>query len=165
MDNRNRSTKRNIQARLGQDERGDARVRAGQPRSTHARNKPQLPEHVLDEADSTSLKMHTAGYDVIHKNTGNKLGTVYQPTASRSSHVAVVHGPKGGPERKEFSSSKEAHNHIKKTYGLDEGMMDTVKTVAKKVGKALTGGSDEDQLKNLQKKMGVPQTGKKPTSK
>jgi hypothetical protein len=39
------------------------------------------------------------------------------------------------------------------------------KAVAKKVGKALTGGSDEDQLKNLQKKMGVPQTGKKPTSK
>lgn len=47
----------------------------------------------------------------------------------------------------------------------DEGMMDTVKTVAKKVGKALTGGSDEDQLKNLQKKMGVPQTGKKPQMK
>jgi hypothetical protein len=47
---------------------------------------------------------------------------------------------------------------------LDEGMMDAVKTMAKKATKALTGGSDEDQLKNLQKKMGVPQTGKKPTS-
>jgi hypothetical protein len=46
MDNRNRSVKRNIQARLGQDERGDARVRAGQERSTHMRNKPQLPEEV-----------------------------------------------------------------------------------------------------------------------
>ena len=119
----------------------------------------------IDEADSTSLKTTTAGADVIHKDTGNKLGTVYQPTASRSSHVAVVHGPRGGPERKEFSSFKDAHNHIKKTYGLDEGMMDTVKAVAKKVGKALTGGSDEDQLKNLQKKMGVPQTGKKPVTK
>lgn len=48
---------------------------------------------------------------------------------------------------------------------VDEGMMDTVKTVAKKVGKALTGGSDEDQRKDLQRKMGLPQTGKKPTSK
>lgn len=47
---------------------------------------------------------------------------------------------------------------------VDEGMMDTVKTVAKKVGKALTGGSDEDQRKDLQRKMGLPQTGKKPTS-
>jgi len=171
----------------------------------------------FNEEDSTSLKMTTAGADVIHKDTGNKLGTVYQPTASRSSHVAVVHGPRGGPERKEFSSFKDAHNHIKKTYGLDEGMLevtkkdavkqytdiqkykpnfnkpkskpnpeeflrislgntkkqqgvkegmfDTVKTVAKKMGKALTGGSDQDQLKNLQKKMGLPQTGKKPTSK
>ena len=49
MDNRNRSTKRNIQARLGHDERGDARVRAGQPRSTHARHKPQLPESAMDD--------------------------------------------------------------------------------------------------------------------
>ena len=46
-----------------------------------------------------------------------------------------------------------------------EAVMDTVKSVAKKVGKVLTGGSDQDQLKNLQTKMGVPQTGKKPTSK
>jgi hypothetical protein len=53
MDNRNRPVKRSIQARLGHDERGDARVRAGQPRSTHARNKPQLPEHTIDEAEQT----------------------------------------------------------------------------------------------------------------
>ena len=41
---------------------------------------------------------------------------------------------------------------------VEEGLKD----IAKKAVKALTGGSDEDQLKNLQKKMGVPQTGKKP---
>ena len=41
--------------------------------------------------------------------------------------------------------------------------MDTVKSVVKTVGKALTGGSDEDQRKDLQRKMGLPQTGKKPT--
>jgi hypothetical protein len=40
---------------------------------------------------------------------------------------------------------------------LDEGLM-------KKAFKALTGGSDEDQRKDLQRKMGVPQTGKKPES-
>jgi hypothetical protein len=61
-------------------------------------------------------------------------------------------------------ADKAAHKEI---FGeeVDEGIVDTVKSVAKKVGKALTGGSDQDQLKNLQKKMGVPQTGKKPTSK
>jgi uncharacterized membrane-anchored protein YjiN (DUF445 family) len=88
---------------------------------------------------------------------------------------------------KDINSGKALKQHIKKNPGVlkthsdavkkdktmygedfesvEEGMMDTVKTVAKKIGKALTGGSDQDQLKNLQKKMGVPQTGKKPTSK
>jgi hypothetical protein len=47
---------------------------------------------------------------------------------------------------------------LRKEETVDEGLKD----VAKKAFKALTGGSDEDQLKNLQKKMGVPQTGKKP---
>lgn len=48
---------------------------------------------------------------------------------------------------------------------VEEGLGDKVKAAAKAVGKALTGGSDEDQLKNLQKKMGLPQTGKKPEVK
>jgi len=48
---------------------------------------------------------------------------------------------------------------------VEEGMMATAKKVVKTVGKALTGGSDTDQLKNLQKKMGMPQTGKKPQMK
>jgi hypothetical protein len=48
---------------------------------------------------------------------------------------------------------------LRKEENVDEGLKD----VAKKAFKALTGGSDEDQLKNLQKKMGLPQTGKKPT--
>ena len=84
---------------------------------------------LIDEEDSTSLKMTTAGADIIHKDTGNKLGTVYEPTASRSSHVAVVHGPRGGPERKEFKSFKDAHNHIKQSYGLKEEVeLDEVST-------------------------------------
>lgn len=43
---------------------------------------------------------------------------------------------------------------------VDEGI---IKDVAKKAFKALTGGSDEDQLKALQKRAGAPVTGKKPT--
>ena len=45
---------------------------------------------------------------------------------------------------------------------VEEGML---KNATKKAFKALTGGSDEDQRKALQRKMGVPQTGKKPTQK
>jgi len=46
---------------------------------------------------------------------------------------------------------------------VEEGIMNAVKNLASKASKALTGGSDEDQRKDLQRKMGVPQTGKKPT--
>ena len=66
---------------------------------------------------------------------------------------------KAGKEGEDLDKVRDKYNKY------DEAVMDTVKTVAKKVGKALTGGSDEDQLKNLQKKMGVPQTGKKPVTK
>lgn len=48
---------------------------------------------------------------------------------------------------------------------VEEGVMKAVKNLVKKAGKALTGGSDEDQRKDLQRKMGVPQTGKKPMQK
>ena len=50
----------------------------------------------------------------------------------------------------------------KKTVKEEETVDEGIKDIAKKAFKALTGGSDEDQRKNLQKKMGVPQTGKKP---
>ena len=45
---------------------------------------------------------------------------------------------------------------------IEEGMMDTMKKVGGKVLKKLGHGSDEDMRKDLQRKMGVPQTGKKP---
>jgi hypothetical protein len=67
-----------------------------------------------------------------------------------------------GASEKKMDAIRNKYNKYDES--VDEGMMDTVKTVASKVGKALTGGSDQDQLKNLQKKMGLPQTGKKPTT-
>jgi hypothetical protein len=49
---------------------------------------------------------------------------------------------------------------------LGEGVMDKVKSVGKKVAsgvnKLVGHGSDEEMIKDLQKKVGVPQTGKKP---
>ena len=57
----------------------------------------------------------------------------------------------------------------KKQKDMDEGMGDVVKKIggmAKKVGGAVLNrlghGSDEDMRKDLQRKMGMPQTGKKP---
>lgn len=47
----------------------------------------------------------------------------------------------------------------------EEAVQEGLKTFAKKAFKTLTGGSDEDQRKDLQRKMGIPQTGQKPTQK
>ena len=44
----------------------------------------------------------------------------------------------------------------------EEGMMDTVKNVGKKVFDKLGGGSEEDLIRDLQQKAGVKVTGKKP---
>ena len=43
---------------------------------------------------------------------------------------------------------------------VEEGVMDAVKKVAKKAAEVLGGPDDEGHKKDLQKKMGVPQTGK-----
>jgi len=51
----------------------------------------------------------------------------------------------------------------KKTVKEEETVDEGIKELAKKAFKAVTGGSDEDQRKDLQRKMGLPQTGKKPT--
>jgi hypothetical protein len=49
-----------------------------------------------------------------------------------------------------------------KEEAVEEGVVDTVKDVVKKGLEKLGHGSDEDMRKDLQKKMGVPQTGEKP---
>lgn len=53
----------------------------------------------------------------------------------------------------------------KKEKNIGEGFGDTVKKVAKKAAEVLGGPDDEGHRKDLQKKMGVPQTGKKPIQK
>ena len=47
---------------------------------------------------------------------------------------------------------------------MEEGILDTVKKVGGKVLDKLGHGSDEDLIRDLQKKAGVPQTGKKPVA-
>ena len=65
------------------------------------------------------------------------------------------------PEQEEPKEKKEDFSHFKKRL-VEKAML---KMAAKKAFKTLTGGSDEDQRKELQRKMGVPQTGQKPTQK
>ena len=72
----------------------------------------------------------------------------------------------GGSKQKEKPEQEEPKEKNESSY-FKERLIEKamLKMAAKKVFKALTGGSDEDQRKDLQRKMGVPQTGQKPTQK
>lgn len=59
----------------------------------------------------------------------------------------------GGANQKDEKDEKKETN---------EGVLGTIKKYAKKAVNKLGHGSDEDLIKDLQKKAGVPQTGKKP---
>jgi hypothetical protein len=110
----------------------------------------ELREGYLEEKLKASDPAGKYIHDFVHSDNPKFAGKSKAKRIQMA--LAASYGAKGKSKNEEVEE-------------VDEGMMDTVKTVAKKVGKALTGGSDQDQLKNLQKKMGVPQTGKKPTSK
>jgi len=107
--------------------------------------KEKYEEPILDELINEVLSKDASAYDYIHD---------------------FVHSdnPKfAGKSKAERKKQALAAYYAKKNEEyVEEGML---KNVAKKAFKALTGGSDEDQRKDLQRKMGVPQTGKKPEPK
>jgi hypothetical protein len=73
-------------------------------------------------------------------------------------------GREGASEKKMDAARKKYDQYDNKE--VEEGVMDTVKKVGKKVAsgvnKLVGHGSDEDMIKDLQRKSGVPVTGKKP---
>jgi len=71
-------------------------------------------------------------------------------------------GGSGIKKGKSYGNQKNASGEGKE---VKEGVMSKVKSFAKKALEKVGGGSDEDQLKRLQKNMGVAQTGKKPDVK
>ena len=95
-------------------------------------------------------------------------------TATESAFQAAIGKKKYGDEGMKAlqkagrdNASAKTMSTIRKKYDkYDEGMMDTIKSVGKKVAggiNRLVGhGSDEDMIKDLQRKSGAPVTGKKP---
>jgi len=139
MDNRNRPTKRNIQARLGHDERGDARVQAGQPRSTHARHKPQLPESAMDDKAIWNRYGHYNAQDLIAEfpNLSPKdaqtivnyaeYGWTNVPNRQeyRDEVVKRIQQVKGTTSEPEsVKPSKEFHRLFKRNHGIKPGFME-----------------------------------------
>ena len=95
---------------------------------------------------------------VMEVMKGGKEGSV--PRNEKEKDLAKFHGD---PKRITHGDVLKARGVTKEeAEPVEEGMGSAAKSMAKKVLSKLGGGSDEDQLKNLQKKMGMPQTGKKP---
>jgi hypothetical protein len=91
---------------------------------------------------------------------------------SRAAKGYEKYGKEGMEALAKAGRDGKALDPIRKKYDkydnkeVDEGMMDTVKTMGKKVAggiNRLVGhGSDEDMIKDLQRRSGAPVTGKKP---
>jgi hypothetical protein len=104
----------------------------------------ELREHSLEES----------GGPVVYKQGNNHIEKYGDDS------FAVY---KDGKKTKHYKTMDAAKSALDES--VEEGVMAAVKNLAAKAGKALTGGSDEDQRKDLQRKMGVQQTGKKPMQK
>jgi hypothetical protein len=110
----------------------------------------ELREHSLEEKLKASDPAGKYVSDFVHSDNPKFEG---KSKAKRiQMGLAASYAAKGKSKNEEVES-------------VEEGIMNAVKNLAAKAGKALTGGSDEDQRKDLQRKMGVPQTGKKPMQK
>ena len=119
MDNRNRTVKRNIQARLGHDERGDARVRAGQPRSTHMRNKPQLPEEVEQIEEGRPSQRHPLEGHEYHKKSDDALIHIAKD-AHAAAEAMKSHNTTAENKYRDQANDSATVRHFRKTSGMPD---------------------------------------------
>jgi hypothetical protein len=127
-------------------------------------SKQTLTEGWEDMMKANKEKAKEKGTDKFDKKE-TSTGTAYTRKASTFSDGGDDKDTKKAKEKAKKTKVKEGDNET----DLDEGIGDMVKKgvdAAKKVGSAaldkLGHGSDDDLIKDLQKKAGVPQTGKKP---
>jgi len=133
--------------------------------------KEKYEEPILDELINEVLSKDADAGDWIHdfvhsdnpkfegKSTVERKKMALGAYYAKQDEEAVQEGYPVSPGWPAFKKKKAKEPVDAKDSKVQEGL----KSVVKKTFKALTGGSDEDQRKDLQRKMGVPQTGKKPT--
>lgn len=110
----------------------------------------------LKASDPTGKWIH----DFVHSDNPKFAGK------SKKERIRMALGASYGAKRnEEVEAVDEGVYNSDVERAFPNGKASGVKTIVKKVVKAVTGGSDEDQLKRLQKNMGLPQTGKKPQVK
>ena len=165
-----KSTKVRFHAGPKNEEYETKELTKGKPPATVKTAKPQ-PEKMEDTAYSekfacpNSLKMFKEKYEEssIYDDLINE---VLSKDASAGAWIHdFVHSdnPKfAGKSKEERKKQALAAYYAKQKNeeAVEEGVVDTLKKGMKAVGKALGGPDDEGHRKDLQRKMGVPQTGK-----
>jgi len=113
------------------------------------REKPETTHGQLNERDMGKHNNKTTGFDALAKKAGKEYGS-----KEAGERVAGAQFQK----MKKAGKLEEAD--------LEEGFVDTVKQGAQAalgaIGNTMGHGSDEDMIRDLQKKAGLPQTGKVP---
>ena len=94
----------------------------------------------------------------VPRNEREKDLAAHHGDPNRITHGDILVASGVTPQKKTNTDNTMKKEEVEQQ---DEGMLDTVKA---KVLPILTGGSDKDLLKKLQKDMGVPQTGQKPST-
>jgi hypothetical protein len=92
--------------------------------------------------------------------SGVKKGSRYGGSKQKDEKEPVKEELKGDQHKIDKNKNKKIDAEDFKILRKEETVEEGIKDLAKKAFKAITGGSDEDQRKDLQKKMGIPQTGK-----
>lgn len=151
-----------LQAYLGKKKYGEAGMKALQKAGReHASEKTM--DQIRDKHDKMD-EGSTGDYSAKKARAGKDIGKPGKAFAQIAKSAGERYGSKERGE-KVAGAVLAKLRHPKEDF--DEGMMDTVKKVGKKVAggiNRLVGhGSDEEMIKDLQRKSGAPVTGKKPT--
>jgi hypothetical protein len=121
-------------------------------------------KNVKEETQETEMGLKSFK-TLVKEGTLQSSGDDSIPTLTKAPQAPILDRKyiKGTPEHKAYKATKKPINGMptgKYNEELEEGLMDAVKKVAKKAAEVLGGPDDEGHKKDLQKKMGVPQTGK-----
>jgi hypothetical protein len=155
-------------AKSGDPKHAEAARKAGATQSELKAASMKKEEYEIEEAADSHEEV--GQIDELSKKT---LSSYIDKAKDRYVKHASSTGLGGSDEKRDSDNKKSikyAQNMLKaknkmEEVEIDEGMMDTMKKVGSKVLKTLGHGDDKEMRKDLQRKMGMKPTGKKPMKK
>ena len=118
----------------------------------------QAPKAPLNESVEAVSERSTGDYSATKARAGKDIGK----PGKAFGQIAKSAGERYGSKERGEKVAGAVLAKLRAKEDVEEGILDTVKKVGGKVLDKLGHGSDEDLIKDLQRKAGVPVTGKKP---